>query len=275
MPKKARETSLAVWNDLITTSAKERLFDAVAEYFEKLPEEEKTGRNCKKQVFDRFSTTERNEGYTGEARDGYGDQLPEGNGEFPDRKTFNGWVNRLRKNPKGRKLRRPEQHLIRDPEAAYTDGWYMCVPRVFNTALDLKQEIRKINGVERLTWVQGSLFSFAEGQVLYDTEAAHKRPWGEALKVMGCCIQVRSARPCAGFDNTMNRLDGEISFDVYVPNESRSNLVFLASHALSQDAFVRLLIEGPSGEIGVPSWDGKRKLQPSCQTESLFLDFAE
>jgi hypothetical protein len=138
--------------------------------------------------------------------------------------------------------------LLRDPLANYADGWYMCVPAVFNDALDIKQTERVQNKEKSLVWTQGSSFSFKEGDTLYDTPDAYQI-WSEALKSISLCIQVKSASSAGFTDGAAGRSPGSVTFLIFRPNNDRSKIIEIAQHTMSQDDFVRFLIAGPSDDL--------------------------
>lgn len=73
----------------------------------------------------------------------------------------------------------------------FVAGWSFAVHRAFQAALDLKP-IKK----EEDVWKLGSLFSFKEGDVLWDTPLATRlATWGEALPYIRIGLQVDIATP--------------------------------------------------------------------------------
>lgn len=141
---------------------------------------------------------------------------------------------------------RPSESL-RDPEAQYTEGWHMCVPKCFNDSLDIRKTERVIKGNKTLQWTQGSTFSFETGDILYDTPKAYE-PWPEAIQHINRCIQVREASPVIPGEKGgkgkpgASRNPGSVRFDVLVPDQSRTKLVKDGEEELTQDEFVRFLI---------------------------------
>lgn len=133
--------------------------------------------------------------------------------------------------------------LLRDPEAAGDHGWHAFVPACFNDALDVRQSTRKQDGRAWVVWTQGGNFAFKTGDTLYDKPEAY-RPWGEALACLGFCVQVSEATDAAAAQGSVPRSPGRVAFDLLVPNEGRTGLVHRSSHVLTQDAFVRFLIDG-------------------------------
>lgn len=144
--------------------------------------------------------------------------------------------------------------LLKAPQEDYTNDWYMCVPKCFNDALDLKktdrvvdtfiqpdliQEKQKKKEIKKV-WTQGSYFSFGKGDTLYDSPKAYSN-WDKALKNINLCVQVEKA-----IATTPSKV-GIVTFSILTPNENHSKLVNRGEHTMSQDNFVRFLIAGPSG----------------------------
>ena len=118
----------------------------------------------------------------------------------------------------------------------------MHVPICFNAALDIILTDRFKNKIKYQAWTQGSLFSFKEGDTLYDTPDAYK-PWNEALKNIKVCIKINKAADVIIFENE-KRFPGSVTFTVYIPNENRTKIIERSQHTLTQDQFVEFLITG-------------------------------
>jgi len=144
--------------------------------------------------------------------------------------------------------------LLREPSADSTDGWYMCVPSCFNSALDIKQTERK----KAIVWTQGSAFAFTRGDTLYDTAEAYK-VWSAAMKKISLCIQVKDATSSGFAEAKSARFPGSVTFSILVPSKDRTKIVERGDHTMSQDDFVRFLIVGPSRELKKKI----KKFQPS------------
>lgn len=138
--------------------------------------------------------------------------------------------------------------LLKPADAEHANGWFMCVPSCFNNSLDIRRTERSEGGRKALVWTQGSAFSFAEGDVIYDT-LDDERPWSDALKKLSLCVQVRRALSAQPPSEQAPRFPGSITFDVLKPDKSGTEIVKLCQHIMSQDDFVRFLIAGPSGEL--------------------------
>ena len=145
--------------------------------------------------------------------------------------------------------------LLKDPHEEHALGWYMCVPACFNEALDIRltERVDKKKRLEskdrkKRVWTQGSSFAFARGDTLYDTRNAY-RMWQEALESIGLCVQVKDASPAGAMESGGNRSCGSVTFVILTPDEGRTKIVERATRTVSQDEFVRLLIEGPSPEL--------------------------
>ncbi|MCE0483852.1 MAG: hypothetical protein LV479_06410 [Methylacidiphilales bacterium] len=175
--------------------------------------------------------------------------------------------------------------LIRSPETDCFD-WFMFVPICFNAALDIQQTPRiskepqsKLRGIfggepklreksrqasrnstqeikkkETLQWTQGSTFSFSAGDIIYDTKKAYEK-WSNALKYIRYCFHITEAMPVTPANGLALRKPGKITFDLLIPNETRTNLLRSSRHDMNQDEFVRLLISGSSAQLSLSSFD--------------------
>jgi hypothetical protein len=109
----------------------------------------------------------------------------------------------------------------------YAKGWHFAVMEAFKNELDIKLTVQKEpilddgkeqwvekrdkkgnllyrkDGKPRMTkktkevlkWTQGRIYSFSDGQVLYDTPKAYLVPWREALKHLNLrCEIIRAIR---------------------------------------------------------------------------------
>ena len=151
-----------------------------------------------------------------------------------------------------RTKRQPD--LIKTPEDNENCGWHMYVPASFNSALDIKQTPRIKDGKETSVWTQGSTFSFKTGDTIYDTPKAYLE-WREALKHISLCISVEEATDAipAKKNTEQNeiipRQSGSVRFSILTPNDQQTEIVKRGSFQLTQDEFVRYLIEGPEGKL--------------------------
>jgi len=138
--------------------------------------------------------------------------------------------------------------LLKPATADYAEGWFMCVPKCFNESLDIRLTERIVNGRKALVWTQGSAFSFSEGDTLYDTPNAYEK-WSQALKSSSLCVQVKQALAAGPASDGSVRSAGSVTLDIFRPDKRGSKLVSHGQYTMSQDAFVRFLIAGPSDEF--------------------------
>ena len=85
--------------------------------------------------------------------------------------------------------------LLTDFVDGFATGWRMAVGTCFRDSLDIKQTVKK--GADRekgLLWTQGGIFSFSQGDTLYDTPHAYER-WGTALQHIDTAYQVLAGTP--------------------------------------------------------------------------------
>jgi hypothetical protein len=147
--------------------------------------------------------------------------------------------------------------LIADFVEGYAKGWYFAIGDCFRACLDIKQTPRiykskNSDGVEtkthKLEWTQGKLFSFEVGNIIYNTSSAYKR-WPEGLKDLKYAIHVKKAEPNRykprKAKEKLEIIPGFVEFLVYLPNETRTEIVEHSKQSLSQNEFVAMLREGP------------------------------
>ena len=132
--------------------------------------------------------------------------------------------------------------LLREPEDNFTQ-WYMCIPKCFNDALDIKRTARVVKKQEKLEWTQGASFSFKVGDIIYDVPEGYTLPWSEALQKIKTAIQITQMADTTQSNQTASK--SEIVFDVFVPNKTKTGLEIKAQHRIPPDIFVKFLIIGP------------------------------
>ena len=149
------------------------------------------------------------------------------------------------KGKKGKRL----TDLLREPEEEYTQDWYMCVPKCFNDALDIKQttRIERVQGQkqEKLVWTQGPAFSFKVGDTIYDTPSAYSLPWSTALQHMAVTVQVKQV--IDKIESTES--SSNIVFEIFAPDVTNTRLNKIGEYTLSQHMFAKFLISGPEREL--------------------------
>jgi len=134
--------------------------------------------------------------------------------------------------------------LLKHPDNQHPQDWYMYVPSCFNDALDIRKIIHTHNKKKTLTWTQGKLFSFKRGDTLYDTPLAYEEQWSQALKVINFCVLVKDAQNVTPAWKKQLRTAGFVCFSICVPNKNKTNLIEQDTHELTQDDFVKFLIQG-------------------------------
>ena len=132
--------------------------------------------------------------------------------------------------------------LLREPEENITQ-WYMCIPKCFNDALDIKKTTRVENKQEQLTWTQGILFSFKVGDIIYDAPEGYTLPWSEALQKIKTVIQITQIAGATQSNQMASK--SEVVFDILIPNNTKTGLEIKEQHRITPDNFVRFLIIGP------------------------------
>lgn len=158
------------------------------------------------------------------------------------------------------RVTRRSKSLLKDPKTGSPEFWFMHVPVSFNDALDIKYESSGPNQ----GWTQAGCFSFKKSDTLYDTDKAYQT-WSEALQAIGMSIVVTAASPAGvGEAETENgviktdakgkpmpkpRFSGSVDFRVLLPSIDRSKLEDICEWKMTQDDFVKFIIQGPSGEF--------------------------
>jgi hypothetical protein len=143
--------------------------------------------------------------------------------------------------------------LIANFVDGFAFGWKMAVPESFKEALDIKLTPRILAGKTEMTWTQGLIYNFHEGDVIYDTKLAYKE-WKEALKYLKLCVQVQSVSS-SGYVTDETKIDGRIVkkqrlkygsliFKVYRPNEEKTATKECDVIECTQDDFVDFLKTG-------------------------------
>ena len=153
----------------------------------------------------------------------------------------------------GRVVRR-KRKLLRPPTGEPPREWFMCVPAVFNGALDIKFE--KIG--PNKGWSQAGCFAFKEADTIYDAKDAYGL-WSEALKKISIVVTVTRAF-AAGQGQDNKRFSGRVEFAVFMPDKKDERLESVLKWELTQDDFVHFLIAGPTGDFAERMSDLRRSL---------------
>jgi len=140
-------------------------------------------------------------------------------------------------------MNRRSRVLLKDPDGTSPKSWFMCVPPAFNEALDLKQNC----GAPNPGWTGSGAFAFKSGDRLYNCPEAYSS-WGEALRVMKLGLFVQSASS-AGMGEDGSRYGGAVQFTILTPDDANSRLVERFDYSMTQDEFIRMIIEGPTGNF--------------------------
>jgi len=137
-----------------------------------------------------------------------------------------------------------QTQLIANFVNGYAKGWFMAVKECYRNELDIKLTERKKDKQSYLEWTQGPYFSFAEGQLFYDTPQAYKkRKWGQALKVIKKACKITSATPTI-LDRNKNLVEGTVNFTMYKPDKQNMSLITVRDYKVSQREFVDFLKTG-------------------------------
>lgn len=173
--------------------------------------------------------------------------------------------------------RSPE--LIADFSKGYADGWAFVVRPCNFLALDIVYSPLVVSGedgkpikgsdgrsIKENVLTQGDVYNFSIGQVFYSDPIAYEAPWGDALKVLRCSLQIDEVSP-SSVDvevhfgevpvlSSEKRLPrngiirryvpdyGDVRFSLYRPNDARDCVKKVQSFSCRQNEFLRLLMTG-------------------------------
>ena len=149
--------------------------------------------------------------------------------------------------------------LIADFSDGYAIGWKFIVRPCNWQSLDILYTPRRKDKHVSHVWTQGKCYSFTPGSVFYDTMAAYKLPWAEALKHITCSLQIKESSPTDIISHVyvengilVNRAHyeyGTVKFDLYRPNEQYEREYVVGHYACQQDEFVKLLKFGKFTDV--------------------------
>ena len=136
--------------------------------------------------------------------------------------------------------------LLADFADGHAAGWAFCVPRSFSRALDISKTVRRSNGRSTEIWTQGARFTFSPGDTFYDSADAYDS-WERAVRGIRLCIEVVAVTDVAPATKERPRSPGKVVFRALTPDCERQDLADRGQHEMTQDEFVRFLIEGSPG----------------------------
>jgi len=150
--------------------------------------------------------------------------------------------------------------LVADFSGGFADGWYMAVKQCFRNQLDIKYTTR----VEHITnasnmlmksqvriWTQGPRIAFETGHIFYDNPLAYGN-WDHALRhiKLACFVveatpnEIRKKKTDATKDEINELLNGQVVFDLFVPDQCKTKLKPRDRFTISQIKFVEFLMTG-------------------------------
>jgi hypothetical protein len=166
-------------------------------------------------------------------------------GELPDPPLI--VLRKLIAHASGPKRTKRLETLLRGAEGGVQNTpWFFYVPNAFNDALDIRRTPKV--GSADLVWTQGANFSFGAGDMFYDSPNAYGCTWGEALRRMSWCLQIKQANAVTPGMSGNERVAGSVACDLFMPSDDRTSVTLYRSYSMTQDDFVRALIFGPSFE---------------------------
>ena len=161
--------------------------------------------------------------------------------------------------PRGKKER--EVKYLKNPErtAKDQDEWFIYVPSCFNDCLDIRKTDRvpktgrlvldettnkkKPKRRTQKVWTQGSRFAFHRGCILYDTPKAYNT-WTDAINQIKYCVSIQSSTSAEPANKEKDRVPGIVEFSILAPSRQNTTLKEIGAYTLTQDEFIRFLING-------------------------------
>jgi len=148
------------------------------------------------------------------------------------------------------KDKRSDEEFLKKPERVLIDNdeWFIYVPPCFNDCLDIAKTERVMKSKKKTqkVWTQGSRFAFHRGCILYDTPKAYHR-WDVAISEIKYCISIQNAKNVKLEEG--EREPGIVEFSIFSPQYMKMSLEKIDEYTLTQDEFVRFLIEGDPKNI--------------------------
>ena len=154
-----------------------------------------------------------------------------------------------------------DTECLKNPERSHEDKdeWFMYVPSCFNDCLDIAktdrveptgrlifdettQKMKQEKKVKK-GWTQGSRFAFHRGCTLYDTPKAYKR-WGVAINEIKYCVSIQRGESAEPTTKEKKRKPGSVEFAVLSPSTQTTSLEEIGTFKLTQDEFIKFLIDG-------------------------------
>lgn len=142
--------------------------------------------------------------------------------------------------------RKRHSQLVAHFVGGYAKGWDMAVKECYRNELDIKYTERKKNKQSFWEWTQGPYFSFAEGDLFYNTPKAYGK-WEEAIKDIKIACQITSATPTI-LGRNKELVEGIVNFTIYKPDEKLTSMKVLKSYKLTQKEFFNFLKSGVLNE---------------------------
>ena len=152
------------------------------------------------------------------------------------------------------------RRLLKEPDTATHNSWYLWLPPHFNTSLDLRyiwrQQVKNKEVVRKWKeWAQGSSFCFNEGAIIYDRDVSSLVTWGDKLDAIDFYVVLGATQPVSLRASTaseastdeglggVQRHPGSVNFKVFLPTSDHRS-TFSHEQTVTQDQFVRYAISG-------------------------------
>lgn len=148
--------------------------------------------------------------------------------------------------------------LFPDEWRDWCAGWAFAVRPEFADALDIKLTERIVKRKKNLVWTQGYSFDFHAGYTIYDINPYPQEIWQDFLQRVSYAVTVVDARPAeparapSKLGPGISRDSGSVTFDVYAPNDEKTQAIKVATHIVTQDEFVQILIKGLPNDVQSP-----------------------
>ncbi len=159
------------------------------------------------------------------------------------------------------KEKRYDKEYLKHPERidGDKDEWFIYVPSCFNDCLDIAKTDRRVKTGRKVkdkktgkmrdeteirkVWTQGSRFAFHRGCTLYDTPKAYHK-WGDTINEIKYCVSIHSGKDAKPAMDKDERNPGKVEFSIFSPCFQTMSLKETREFTLTQDEFVRFLING-------------------------------
>ena len=124
-------------------------------------------------------------------------------------------------------------------ENNYSTNFYFPIPDFLKNAFDIKYTDRVINKKKTKMLTQGDIYNFQEGDIFYDSIAAYKLSWQDAILQTKNLLQVYRASP----DTVIfqKKIHGSVSFSHYTPTKDHKSVIQKQNYRCTPEEFIDIL----------------------------------